>query len=66
MKFEQAILELQQIVGKMESADVSLDESLSLYEKGIALCTFCSKELESAKGKITKLSSLGEEPLEIK
>ncbi|MEG1608406.1 MAG: exodeoxyribonuclease VII small subunit [Clostridia bacterium] len=66
MKFEQALNDLQQIVEKMESNDVTLDESLSLYEKGVELCNFCSQQLEIAKGKITKLTQGGEQPLDIK
>lgn len=55
MKFEQALDGLQKIVDKMESGDVTLDESVKLYEKGIALCGECAKQLNDVRGKITQI-----------
>lgn len=55
MTFEQAINELDTIVKKMESGQISLEESVNAYEKGIKLKEFCEKKLKEAELKITQL-----------
>ena len=54
--FEQSLKQLEDIVSKMESGGLSLEESIQLYEKGIALKKLCQQDLESASLKIEKLS----------
>lgn len=54
--FEQAIEELEQLVQKMERGDLSLDESLQSYERGIALYRHCQTALEQAELKVRQLS----------
>ncbi len=54
-KFEDAIQRLEEIVDKMESGDLSLDESLRYYEEGIKLTRACYKKLTEAEKKIEKL-----------
>lgn len=53
--FEEALESLKKIVEKLEGGLLSLEESLKLYEEGIALTAFCDKELKSAKLKISEL-----------
>jgi exodeoxyribonuclease VII small subunit len=53
--FEQSMGELEQVVRKLESQDLSLDESLANFEKGIALIRECEVRLSEAKGKVEKL-----------
>ena len=48
MDFEKAIERLQQIVDDMESGNAKLDESLSLFEEGIALVKYCREALPAA------------------
>lgn len=55
MKFEEALERLQDIVGKLEAGDVSLDESLKLFEEGVRLSSLCSGKLESVEKKIELL-----------
>ena len=55
MKFEESLKELEAIVTKMEQGNLSIDESIAAFTKGIELCKNCTKELEEAKGKITIL-----------
>jgi exodeoxyribonuclease VII small subunit len=55
VKFEDALSELESIVKKMENGNLSLDESLGLFEHGIALTRLCSSKLEHAGHKIEKL-----------
>ncbi len=50
--FEEAVLKLEQVVKKMESDKLTLDESIELYEKGVKLSAFCKKKLDEAKLKI--------------
>lgn len=54
--FEQLLKELEQTVDQLEKGDVSLDQAILLFEKGIELSNKCSKKLELAKQKITKLT----------
>jgi exodeoxyribonuclease VII small subunit len=51
-KFEDALSRLEEIVRKMESGDLSLDESLKVFEEGIKLVRICSKKLEEAERRI--------------
>ena len=53
--FEQSIKELEQIVSKLEGADVSLDESLMLFEDGVKLTKSCQKMLADAEKKMSVL-----------
>ena len=48
--FEQSISELEEIVSQLENGDVTLDESLSLFEKGIKLSKGCQKMLDDSGG----------------
>ena len=55
--FEKSVQELDGIVSKMESGELSLDESLKLFEKGVKLTRECQKSLAEAEAKIEKLMS---------
>jgi len=50
--FEKALSELESIVEKMEKEDLSLNESLALFEKGVQLARFLREELDKAEKKI--------------
>lgn len=52
LPFEAAIARLEVIVKTMEGDTVSLDESLSLYEEGIALVRRLSRELDEAEQRV--------------
>ncbi len=53
--FEESIKKLESIVEKLEKGDLSLEESLRLFEEGVALSATCKKELDSAEGKVQML-----------
>jgi exodeoxyribonuclease VII small subunit len=53
--FEQSITELEKIVSQLESGSVTLDESLSLFEKGIKLSKSCQQMLDAAEKKVSIL-----------
>jgi exodeoxyribonuclease VII small subunit len=55
--------DLEQIVGQLEEGNLTLDESLALFERGIRLVRLCSARLESAEQRIESLS--GELPRDI-
>ena len=50
--FETAIAELENIVKKLETGNVGLNESIELYEEGIGLSNICVSMLDNAKQKI--------------
>ena len=54
--FEAAMHELEEIVRRMEGSDVSLDESLQLYERGTFLLGHCQQRLDSAEKQIEVLT----------
>ena len=63
LNLEEALEDLEQIVGQLEDGKLTLDESLSLFERGIRLVRLCSARLESAEQRIESLS--GELPRDI-
>lgn len=50
--FEQAFRKLETIVGKLEQEELSLDDSLKLFEEGIGLSRYCHTRLEEIEKKI--------------
>ena len=55
MHFEEAFKRLEVIVGNLESGDLSLEESMKLFEEGIGLTEACKSRLEDAEQKIQLL-----------
>ena len=55
--FETALKKLEEVVEKLESGEVSLDQSLKLFEQGISLVRQCSKRLDEVEGKVQVLVS---------
>jgi exodeoxyribonuclease VII small subunit len=51
-RFEEALQELESIVHRLEDGNLTLDESLSLFEEGIKLSRLCSQRLEEAEKKV--------------
>lgn len=56
MTYETAVKRLEEIILILERNEVSLDESMKLFEEGTALTALCSKKLEEAQQKITVLT----------
>jgi exodeoxyribonuclease VII small subunit len=54
--FEEAIKELTAIVAKIEQGQIPLQDSISQYEKGMALIKHCKEILEKAEKRIEKIS----------
>ncbi len=53
--FESALKELDAHVRKLESGDLTLDDSLKVFEEGTKLARLCEQQLSEAKGKVEKL-----------
>ncbi len=56
LSFEDALAELEQIVGRLEHGDVPLEESIAIYERGEALRAHCDKLLSEAEAKVEKIA----------
>ena len=70
-KFEDALGKLEKIVTQLEEGEVSLDNSLKIFEEGIQLSRLCAKKLEEAEKKIeiltkTKEGKITKRPFELK
>ena len=53
LTYDKAMTRLEEIVSLLEKNDVSLDDSIKLFEEGTRLTAFCSEKLKNAKAKIT-------------
>jgi exodeoxyribonuclease VII small subunit len=51
-RFEEALNKLEKIVSKLEQGDISLEDSLKLFEEGIRLSRFCNQKLEEAERRV--------------
>ena len=56
MSFEAALKELETIVGKLESGQAPLAESIAIYERGEALKSHCEALLKQAEARIEKIT----------
>ena len=59
MSYEEALSELERIVGTLESEERPLEEALALYERGQSLARYCAELLDKAELIVQQLS--GEE-----
>jgi exodeoxyribonuclease VII small subunit len=55
LSFEDALKALETIVRQLESGDVPLEDSISLYEKGEKLRLHCQKRLDAAQARIERI-----------
>lgn len=65
--YEEAIKELEEIVDKLNSGNVTLDDSIKLYSRGIELANLCDKKIKEVTEKISIINrdDLTEEPFAI-
>ncbi len=69
MSFEEAMAELERVVGQLERGDVPLEESIGLYERGAQLRAHCEAKLKAAEERVEKITrgadgTPGTEPVE--
>ena len=55
--FEQAQKELEDIVRRLEAGEASLDEAITLWQRGEELYRFCLGKLDAAQGEIEQLAA---------
>lgn len=53
--FEEALTKLEAIIEKLDDDEITLEESVQLYEEGLKLSKICSQTLESAELKIEEI-----------
>jgi exodeoxyribonuclease VII small subunit len=63
--FEKQLMALEKVVERLEQGDLSLEESIRLFEEGIKLSDACKKELEAAEGKIQLLVDRGKSGMKV-
>lgn len=56
LSFEEAISELEMVVGQLERGDVALDDSIALYERGAKLKARCEAKLKEAEEKVARIT----------
>ena len=61
LSFEEAYAELEQVVHSLESSQLGLSESLTLYQKGVGCLKVCHQALEKAERKIELLTGVGDD-----
>lgn len=50
--FEKSLVRLEEVVKRLESTELSLDEAMKLFEEGVRLSRECQKQLEEAEGRV--------------
>jgi len=61
MSFEDALNELEAIVGRLERGDAPLEESITIYQPGAALKAHCEGKLKDAQMKVEKIVLKGQD-----
>ncbi|MGC1106796.1 MAG: exodeoxyribonuclease VII small subunit [Candidatus Acidiferrales bacterium] len=51
-EFEKSLARLEEVVKRLESVDLPLDEAMKLFEEGVKLSRDCQKQLEEAEGRV--------------
>jgi exodeoxyribonuclease VII small subunit len=67
--FERSLARLEEVVRRLENANLSLDDAMKLFEEGVQLSRECQKQLEQAEGRVEILlkkadGKLAAEPFE--
>jgi exodeoxyribonuclease VII small subunit len=65
MPFEQAFAQLEEIVQRLEAGELTLQESLDLYEQGMAAARHCQTLLDAAELRVTQIQGGVEEAGEV-
>lgn len=62
--FEQALKRLEEIVETLEAGNISLEDSIKIYQEGISLSKLCGGMLEEAEGKVMAIMNRNEGQME--
>ena len=63
--FEESLAKLERLVAEMESGKLSLDDMMARFEEGKQLVARCTRDLETIRQRIEKVTSSGIAPLEV-
>jgi exodeoxyribonuclease VII small subunit len=63
LSFEKALAELEKIVSRMETGELSLEQSLATHKRGLELARFCQQQLEAAQQQVKVLEGEVLKPL---
>ena len=63
LTFEAALAELEKIVTRMESGELSLEQALATHKRGLELARFCQQQLEAAREQVKVLEGEVLKPL---
>jgi exodeoxyribonuclease VII small subunit len=65
LSFEEAFAELEGVVQQLEAGDLTLDQAMSVFERGVALARHCNTQLDAAELRVQQLiPDTGEYPAE--
>jgi exodeoxyribonuclease VII small subunit len=56
LSFEEALAELETVVGRLESGEVPLEESIALYARGAELRRHCEDKLKAAEARVAEIT----------
>lgn len=56
LSFEEALIKLESIVEQLEDEDITLEDSVKLYEEGVKMSKFCTEILEQAELRIEQVN----------
>ena len=59
--FEESLAKLEQITAELESGELSLEDSLKMFDEGVKLAEFCNRKLDEAHKKVNILLKKGDE-----
>jgi exodeoxyribonuclease VII small subunit len=65
LSFEKALAELEKIVERMETGELSLEQSLATHKRGLELARFCQQQLEAAQQQVKVLEGEVLKPLAV-
>jgi exodeoxyribonuclease VII small subunit len=60
MAYESAIGELEEIVRRLDDAELTLEETISLFERGQALARYCQEQLDLAELRIAQITDIAQ------
>ena len=63
LSFEKALAELEKIVARMESGELSLEQAMATHKRGLELARFCQQKLEAAQQQVKVLEGEVLKPL---
>ncbi|NLD72098.1 MAG: exodeoxyribonuclease VII small subunit [Chloroflexi bacterium] len=64
LSFEDSYSRLEQVIEQLENGELSLEESVALYEEGMTLAKHCGRHLDRAELKVSQLLSAAADDLE--